>query len=36
LTKLMEPIILVIAGVMVAFLALAIYVPIYNLGNVIK
>ena len=36
LTKLMEPIILIIAGVMVAFLALAIYVPIYNLGNVIK
>jgi type IV pilus assembly protein PilC len=36
LTKLMEPIILVIAGGMVAFLALAIYVPIYNLGNVIK
>jgi type IV pilus assembly protein PilC len=36
LTKMMEPIILVITGVMVAFIALAIYVPIYNLGNVIK
>jgi len=36
LTKMMEPIILVVVGVMVGFLALAIYVPIYNLGNVIK
>jgi|PlaIllAssembly_1097288.scaffolds.fasta_scaffold16239_2 type IV pilus assembly protein PilC len=36
LTKLMEPIIMVMAGGMVAFLAMAIYLPIYNLGNVIK
>lgn len=35
LTKLMEPFILVIAGLLVAFLAVAIYLPIYNLGNVI-
>ncbi len=36
LTKLMEPIILVIAGLLVAFLAVAIYLPIYQLGNVIQ
>ena len=36
LTKMMEPIIMVIVGGVVAFLALAIYVPIYNLGNVVK
>lgn len=36
LTSLMEPIILVVVGCMVAFLALAIYIPIYNLGNVIS
>jgi len=36
LTKMMEPIILVIVGLVVGFLALAIYVPIYNLGNIIK
>ncbi len=35
LTKLMEPFILVVAGLLVAFLAVAIYLPIYNLGNVI-
>ena len=31
LTKLMEPLILVIAGVMVAFLAIAIYFPLYQI-----
>jgi len=36
LTKMLEPIVLIIVGVVVGFLALAIYVPIYNLGNVIK
>lgn len=36
LTKLMEPFILVVAGLLVAFLAVAIYLPIYNLGNVIS
>ena len=36
LTKMMEPIVLIIVGVVVGFLALAIYVPIYNLGNIIK
>jgi type IV pilus assembly protein PilC len=36
LTKLMEPFILVIAGLLVAFLAVAIYLPIYQLGNVIS
>jgi len=36
LTKMMEPIVLIVVGVVVGFLALAIYVPIYNLGNIIK
>lgn len=36
LTKLMEPFIMVIAGLLVAFLAVAIYLPIYNLGNIIQ
>jgi type IV pilus assembly protein PilC len=36
LTKMMEPIVLIVVGVVVGFLALAIYVPIYNLGSVIK
>jgi type IV pilus assembly protein PilC len=36
LTKMMEPIVMIVVGVIVGFLALAIYVPIYNLGNVIK
>lgn len=35
LTKLMEPIILLIVGGVVAFLALVVYVPIYNLAGVI-
>lgn len=35
LTKLMEPIILLIVGGVVAFLALVVYVPIYNLASVI-
>lgn len=33
LTKLMEPFILVVVGGMVAFLAVAIYLPIYQVGN---
>ncbi len=33
LTKLMEPFILVVVGGMVAFLAIAIYYPIYNVGK---
>lgn len=36
LTKLMEPLILLIVGGMVAFLAIAVYLPIYNIGNVIS
>ncbi|MFC1780106.1 type II secretion system F family protein [Patescibacteria group bacterium] len=35
LTKLMEPVILLIVGGVVAFLALVVYMPIYNLANVI-
>jgi type IV pilus assembly protein PilC len=34
LTKLMEPLILIIAGVVVGFLAVAIYLPIYQLASV--
>ena len=36
LTRMMEPLVLVIVGGIVAFIALAIYVPIYNLSTVIK
>lgn len=36
LTKLMEPFILIVAGLLVAFLAVAIYFPIYQLGTVIN
>lgn len=36
LTKLLEPFILVIVGGMVAFLAIAIYLPIYQVGNYIQ
>jgi type IV pilus assembly protein PilC len=35
LTKLMEPFILVIVGGLVAFLAVAIYLPIYQVGNLV-
>lgn len=35
LTKLMEPLILLVAGGVVGFLAVAIYLPIYQLANVI-
>jgi type IV pilus assembly protein PilC len=35
LTKLLEPFILVVVGGMVAFLAVAIYLPIYTVGNFI-
>jgi type IV pilus assembly protein PilC len=35
LTKLMEPLILLIVGGLVGFLAVAVYLPIYNIGNVI-
>jgi type IV pilus assembly protein PilC len=35
LTKLMEPIILLVVGGVVAFLALVVYVPIYNLASVV-
>jgi type IV pilus assembly protein PilC len=35
LTKLMEPVILLIVGGVVGFLALVVYMPIYNLANVI-
>jgi type IV pilus assembly protein PilC len=35
LTKLMEPLILLIVGGMVGFLAVAVYLPIYSIGNVI-
>lgn len=35
LTKLMEPLILLLVGGMVGFLAVAVYLPIYNVGNVI-
>lgn len=36
LTKLMEPFILLIVGVMVGFIAVAIYLPLYSLGNQIQ
>ncbi len=36
LTKLLEPFILVLVGGMVAFLAVAIYLPIYTVGNFIN
>jgi type IV pilus assembly protein PilC len=35
LTKLMEPLILLIVGGLVGFLAVAVYLPIYQIGNVI-
>ncbi|MFW5702456.1 MAG: type II secretion system F family protein [Candidatus Dojkabacteria bacterium] len=35
LTKLMEPLILLVVGGMVGFLAVAVYLPIYSIGNVI-
>jgi len=36
LTKLMEPLILLVVGGMVGFLAVAVYLPIYSIGNVIS
>lgn len=36
LTKLLEPFILVVVGGMVAFLAIAIYFPIYQVGNYVQ
>ncbi len=36
LTKLMEPLLLLFVGALVGFLAVAIYLPIYQLGQVIK
>ena len=36
LTKLMEPLILLVAGGVVGFLAVAIYLPIYQLANIIS
>jgi type IV pilus assembly protein PilC len=36
LTKLMEPLILLIVGGLVGFLAVAVYLPIYQIGNVIN
>jgi len=36
LTKLMEPLIMIIAGVMVGFLAIAIYLPIFQVGQFVK
>jgi len=35
LSKLMEPLILLVVGGVVAFLAVAVYLPIYNIGNAI-
>lgn len=35
LTKLLEPFILVVVGGLVALLAIAIYLPIYNIGNLV-
>ena len=36
LTKLMEPLIMVIAGGLVAFLAVAVYLPIFQVGELVK
>jgi type IV pilus assembly protein PilC len=36
LTKLMEPFILVVVGGLVAVLAVAIYLPIYNVGTIVQ
>lgn len=36
LTKLMEPAIMIIVGFIVGFIALAVYTPIFQLGNVIR
>ncbi|RMD77270.1 type II secretion system F family protein [Candidatus Dojkabacteria bacterium] len=36
LTKSLEPIILIVVGLLVAFLAVAIYLPIYQAGNIIS
>ncbi len=36
LTKLMEPLILLVVGAIVMFLAVAVYLPIYQIGNVIS
>ncbi len=36
LTKLMEPFILLVVGVLVAFMAIAIYLPIYSIGQYIQ
>jgi len=36
LTKLMEPLIMVIAGLLVGFLAVAIYLPIFQVGQFVK
>ena len=36
LSKLIEPIITIILGVVVGFIGVAVYLPIYTLGNVIK
>lgn len=36
LSKLLEPVITIFLGVIVGFIGVAVYLPIYNLGNVIK
>lgn len=36
LTKLMEPIILIVMGVVIGLLAIAVYLPIFNLGTVVS
>ncbi len=36
LTKLMEPLIMIVAGGMVAFLAIAVYLPIFQVGQLVK
>ena len=36
LTKIMEPLIMVLAGGMVAFLAIAVYLPIFQVGNFVQ
>jgi type IV pilus assembly protein PilC len=35
LTSLIEPVLLLIVGLMVAFLAIAVYFPIYNVAQII-
>jgi type IV pilus assembly protein PilC len=36
LTKLMEPVILIVMGVVIGVLAVAVYLPIFNLGSVVS